>query len=309
MKKILTFLLVAIIVVFGAFLLWVNIFPEQVLKRMANSERDKAGLELFETVVNGMRVKYLAGGKGEILLLIHGFGANKDNWTRVSKFLTPHFKVIALDLIGFGESDRPKDAGYSIMDQMERVRAFADKLNLKKIHLGGSSMGGHISATFAAIHPKYIKSLWLLDPGGVYSSEKSEMYRLIQKGQHPLIVKDAESFNKLMEFVFYKKPYIPSSVVEVLAKEAIRNKPLNEVVFKAIMDKPVELDKILVGSDIKTLVVWGKNDRVIHYSGANILKNIMKNTKVTIFENTGHLPMIEKPEETAKDFLKFHKIN
>ena len=307
MKKLIVMVCVTILIIAGIFLAWLNFFPDQVLITMTNGERDKAGFELLEAKVNGMKVKYLAGGRGETLLLIHGFAANKDNWTRVSKYLTPHFKVIALDLIGFGESDKPESVGYSIMEQMERVREFADSLNLKSFHLGGSSMGGNISAAFAATYPKYVKSLWLVAPGGVYSSEKSEMERLIKKGKFPLIAKDIDSFNSVMEFVFYKKPYIPSSIVKALAFEAVKNRKLNEIVFNAIHNNPVASDEILKGCEIPTLVLWGKNDRVLHYSGAKILKDIMKNSKITILDKTGHLPMIERPEESAKDLLKFHK--
>ncbi len=305
MKKNVFIIFVSILLVMAGFSAWIYIFPGKVLKTITNVERGNAGLELFEINVNGMNIKYLSGGEGETLILIHGFGANKDNWTRISKYLTPHFKVVAPDLIGFGESARPEGAGYSIIEQMERVRAFADELNLKSFHLGGSSMGGNISAAFAATHPEYLKSLWLIAPGGVFSSEKSELAYLLRKGENPLIATDRESYNKVIDFVFYKKPFIPPPVVDAFAAEAIKNKPINEIVFKAIHEQPVAIDEVLKGSVVPTLVIWGKNDRVLHWSGAKILERIMKKTTVKIFDNTGHLPMIEKPAETAQEFLKF----
>lgn len=308
MKKNIIIVALITLLVMGGLSVWLYLFPEKALKSIATIERGKAGLELSEVDVNGMRMKYLSGGKGETLILIHGFGANKDNWTRVSKYLTPHFKVVAPDLIGFGESARPDGAGYSIMEQMERVRAFADELNLKSFHLGGSSMGGNISAAFAATHPEYLKSLWLIAPGGVYSAEKSELADLLKKGENPLIATDRESYNKVIDFVFYKKPFIPPPVVDAFAAEAVKNKPINDIVFKAIHEKPVATDEVLKGCSIPALIVWGKNDRVLHWSGANILKKNMKRAEVKVFDETGHLPMIEKPEATANEFLKFNKI-
>ncbi len=303
-KKVFFVFLITLLVVIG-FSAWLFICPDKVLKTITNIERGNAGLELFAIDVNGMDMKYLAGGKGEALILIHGFGANKDNWTRVSRYLTPHFKVFAPDLIGFGESARPEGVGYSIIEQMERVRAFADELNLKSFHLGGSSMGGNISAAFAAIYPEYLKSLWLIAPGGVYSSEKSELAYLLEKGENPLIATDRESYNKVIDFVFYKKPFIPPPVVDAFAAEAIKNKPINEIVFNAIHERPVAIDEVLKGCAIPTLVIWGKNDRALHWSGAKILENILKKATVKVFDETGHLPMIEKPAETAQEFLKF----
>lgn len=308
MKKTAVIFVVIVLIFTIGFSVWVYIFPENALKTIANAERGKAGLELFEVDVNGMNMKYLAGGKGETLILIHGFGANKDNWTRVSKYLTPYFTVVAPDLVGFGESARPDNTGYSIMEQMERVRAFADTLKLKRFHLGGSSMGGNISAAFAATHPEYLKSLWLIAPGGVYSADKSELTERLNKGENPLIATDRESYNRVIDFVFYKKPFIPPPVVDAFAAEAVRNKPINDIVFKAIHENPVETDKVLKGCLVPTLVIWGKNDRVLHWSGAKIIENNMKTASVVIFDKTGHLPMIEKPEESAREFLRFNNI-
>ena len=307
MKKAVLSLIVIVLVFISGIACWLYLFPDHALKTISNAERGKAGLEVMTTDVNGMSMKYLAGGKGETLLLIHGFGANKDNWTRVSKYLTPHFSVIAPDLVGFGESARPEGAGYTIMEQMERVKAFADKLKLKSFHLGGSSMGGNISAAFAATYPDYIKSLWLLAPAGVYSSEPSEMSGLLKKGENPLIAKDRDGYNGVLDFVFYEKPFIPGPVADAFAAEAIRNKPINDIVFKAIHGKPLATDEVLKGCTIPTLVVWGKNDRVLHSSGANILGRTMKNAEVILMDETGHLPMIEKAFEAGQDFLRFHK--
>ena len=307
MKKIIFIILLIIFLVVTVFTAWLYLFPEKALKSISDSERGKAGLGLFEVDVNGLSMKYLSGGQGEPLLLIHGFGANKDNWTRISRYLTPHFKIIAPDLIGFGESARPKDVDYSILSQMERVRAFADKLDLKRFHLGGSSMGGNISAAFASEHPEYIKSLLLLAPGGVYSADDSELKGLLKQGKNPLIATDRESYNEVIDFVFYKKPFIPSPIIDAFAAEAIRNKPINDIVFKAIHERPLATDEVLQNCSIPTLVIWGKNDRVLHWSGAKILGDIMKNATITVFEETGHLPMIEKPKESAEEFLKFTK--
>ncbi len=306
MKKGLISLFAVVLVFISVLAIWLYMFPDHVLKTISNVERGTAGLALSSVEVNGLDIKYLTGGEGETLILIHGFGANKDNWTRVSKYLTPHFRVVAPDLVGFGESARPEGAGYTITEQMERVKAFADKLNLKSFHLGGSSMGGNISAAFAATYPDYIKSLWLIAPGGVYSAEPSEMYGLLKKGENPLIAKDRAGYNGVLDFVFYKKPYIPGPVVDAFAAEAVRNKPINDIVFSAIHDKPLATDVVLTGCRIPALVVWGKNDRVLHFSGAEILGRNMKNAEVILMDETGHLPMIEKASLAAKDFLKFH---
>ena len=90
----------------------------------------------------GLRYVYLEGGQGEPLLLLHGFGADKDNFVRAARFLTPHFHVIVPDQIGFGESAHPLQADYAPIAQSKRLHALMQALGIKNIHLGGSSMGG-----------------------------------------------------------------------------------------------------------------------------------------------------------------------
>ncbi len=96
-------------------------------------ERKAGGLEQKSVEVNGMNIQYLEGGSGEPLVLIHGFGANKDNWTRIGKFLTPHFHVIAPDLPGFGESSKEPDGRYTIKDQAVFLKKFIEKISVVRL--------------------------------------------------------------------------------------------------------------------------------------------------------------------------------
>jgi pimeloyl-ACP methyl ester carboxylesterase len=96
------------------------------------------------TLADGTHIAYLEGGSGEPLVLVHGFGADKDNFTRVARWLTPHYRVIAHDVVGFGESTHLPDADYRYAVQAERVRAFVQALGLARVQLGGNSMGGGI---------------------------------------------------------------------------------------------------------------------------------------------------------------------
>jgi pimeloyl-ACP methyl ester carboxylesterase len=92
-----------------------------------------------------------------------------------------------------------------------------------------------------------------------------------------------------------------------LAKEAIRNSPLNQNIFKQIHEASniTGLESALNGSLVTTLILWGANDRVLHVSGAKILESVMPKAQVAIMEGVGHLPMIEKPKETAEIYMSF----
>ena len=94
---------------------------------------------------------------------------------------------------------------------------------------------------------------------------------------------------------------------KALIQEAIEHQPLNRKIFKQLrssVDVP-PLEVLLKGLSVTTLIVWGDQDRVLHVSGAKILETVMSKAKVEIMDAVGHLPMIEKPEETAVLYLSF----
>jgi pimeloyl-ACP methyl ester carboxylesterase len=299
--------LVLILGIIGTYYL----LPEVTFKLLKKIERNIAGFDQHSIEVEGLHIEYLEGGVGDVLILLHGFGANKDNWTRIGRYLTPHFRVIAPDLPGFGESTREPEADYSIVAQSERLHTFTRALKIKSFHLAGNSMGGAISGIYAARYPKDVKSLWLIAPGGVASAAPSEISRVLDEGKnHPLIVHNVEEYEQLLDFVFAKRPFIPSPIKRYLAQEAIDHYPLNQKIFKQIhnaVDTP-PMEVTLSGLPVPTLILWGTNDRVLHVSGGRILKSVMPEAKLVIMEGVGHLPMFETPKESAEFYLNFHGI-
>ena len=305
MKKILILTpLIILLCLVGVYFL----FPGVMFDLLKKSERSAAGLEQHSINVNGLRIEYLEGGKGDTLVLIHGFGANKDNWTRFAKHLTSHFRVIAPDLPGFGESSLAPDGVYTIRVQAERLKAFVQTLGIKSLHLGGNSMGGNIAGAYASLYPEDLKSLLLIAPGGIVSSEPSEMFRRLKDGKpNPLVAESIEDYERLLDFVFVKRPFIPRAIKKYLIQEAIEHQSLNRKIFKQLrssVDDP-PLETMLKNLPVPTLIVWGEQDRVLHVSGAKILEAVMPNAKTEIMDAVGHLPMIEKPEETAGLYLGF----
>ena len=283
------------------------LFPGVMFDLLKKSERNAAGLKQKSVQVNGLRIEYLEGGKGDPLVLLHGFGANKDNWTRFAKHLTSGFRVIAPDLPGFGESSPAPDGVYTIRAQAERLKAFLQALGIKSLHLGGKSMGGKIAGAYASLYPEDLRSLLLIAPGGIISSEPSEMFLLLKDGKpNPLVAENVEDYERLLDFVFVKKPFIPRAIKKHLIQEAIEHQSINRKIFKQLRsssDPPLE--DMLKGVPVPTLIVWGGQDRVLHVSGAKILKAIMSNAKTEVMNDVGHLPMIEKPEETAALYSGF----
>ncbi|MBU0996372.1 MAG: alpha/beta hydrolase [Proteobacteria bacterium] len=302
--KIIIFIIIALFVSRAVIL---YIVPDQVVEILLNLERKRCGLIKKEiTLPDGIRYVYLEGGEGEPLMLLHGFGANKDNFTRIAKYLTPHYRVIAVDHAGFGESSHPEGADYSPPAQVDRLRRLAKALGIKKLHLGGSSMGGHIAMTWAAFYQDEISSLWLLAPGGVWSAPKTELNTIIQNtGRNPLMAENEDEFRQLFDHVMTDPPYVPQLFINVFAKERIKNFKLEGIIFRQLITDSVE--KRVKGLETPTLIVWGEKDRVLHMGAADILDQLMPNAKVIVMKDTGHLPMLEAVRQTADDYLSFRE--
>jgi len=301
--------LISLVVVLGAAIItavgFLYLWPEHTATVLIKLERDRSGLERKEiSLSDGSQYVYLEGGKGEPLMLLHGFGADKDNFVRVARYLTRHYWVIAPDHIGSGESTHPIDADYSPRAQAERLRTLAHALGITNLHLGGSSMGGHIAMTYAALYPGEVKSLWLIDTGGVWSAPKSELQRIIKSSdENPLTPRNDDEFARMLPFVMSRPPFIPRPILNVMAKQRIANYALEQRVLKQIASDSVE--QRVSGLKTPALIVWGKEDRVLNVETAEILHKLLPASRVIIMAGIGHLPMIEDPKRSAEDYLAF----
>lgn len=283
-------------------------FAPYTAARMGVSlEQGRSGLHEARASIPGFELPYLEGGQGEPLLLIHGFGADKNNFTRIARFLTPHYRVIAPDLPGFGAASKPDSVTYTIAEQVERLRAFAQGLGLKKLHLGGSSMGGAIATTWAARYPDEVASLWLLAPAGTAAAFDSELRRHYQEtGEILLVAKTPEDHLRIMGFVMSHPPLLPYSVKRVLGERAAADYPLHSKIFAALNQEP-PIESWATRIETPTLIVWGTEDRALNPKGAEALKAIMPHASAILMPGIGHLPMIEAVGQSAGDYLAFRK--
>ncbi len=297
-----------ILLVIALALVGIHQFRWPLFNAAIRAQRAKAALTEKTTRVDGHEVVYLEGGSGEPLILLHGFGANKDNWTQIAPLLAPHFHLIIPDLPGFGDSTRDRTARYDADTQVERLKSFIDELDLGPVHLGGNSMGGYLAALYAARYPVGVKSQWLLAPAGVAGAEPSEYFRYLERGENPLLVDDVTDFKRLMDMCFSKRPYVPKAFLRCLCERNMRERAFNEKIFDEIFAEPRALETELAGSDTKTQILWGDDDRILHSSGASVLAGAISGAQSSIMQQMGHCPMLERPRETADLYLKFQGV-
>lgn len=306
-------ILIGLIVLITPLIIIYNFFPGVVLNVAISLERGSSNLEAKNIQVEDHNIVYLEGGTAtakQTVLMLHGFGADKDNWTRFAKGLAENYRLFAPDLPGFGESTRVQGARYDMRPQAERLKKFVEKIGLKNFHIIGNSMGGHLAATFALLYPTYVKSIGLVCSAGVVSPEPSEHRKSIAKGVNKLLVTDRKDYDRLMDFIFVEKPAVPGVVLDFLAERAVKNRPFNDYIYKQFAQYPWIVQSSLPQIKQPTLVLWGEKDNVIDVSSTKVFKAGMPHAKVVIMPNVGHAPMIEKPAESAKiygDFL--HSLN
>ncbi|MCD6251477.1 MAG: alpha/beta hydrolase [Psychrobacter sp.] len=287
-----------------------NTVTVNTAQKLVQYERNKADLEkkVF-TLASGDTMTYLEGGNlnGEPLLLIHGFGANKDNFTRIAKELGDYHLIIP-DLLGFGESSKPQQADYRTDAQAQRMHELMQAKGLAGgVHVGGNSMGGGISVAYAAMYPDSVKSLWLLDSGGFWSAGFPEdRFGDGSLEDSPLLVKNADDYFALYDLVMYDPPYIPKTVQAVFAQSNIANRELHANILKQITEDNVETRaKVIAEYNIPTLVVWGAEDKIIKPETAVVMKQLMPQAKVITMPKVGHIPMVEAVDQTAEDYKRF----
>lgn len=300
----------AALVVLGGLL--EHLLPEQMARGQVALQHRLSGLHLAQVQIPGFDIPYLEGGppEGEPLVLVHGFGADKDNFDRVAMYLTGTFHVISLDLPGYGEASKPADADYGIPRQVERLGQFLGALHLQRVHLGGNSMGGWIVATYAAAHPERVASLWLLDPAGVSGAKPSEVVRAYtERGEFLLLAKTQDDFERILNTVMVHPPFLPWSVKHVLAARAIANYGLHARIFRDLSQSwsTAALEPRVTGLATPTLIVWGERDRATDVSGAEILHQLMPRSQVVIMPDVGHLPHLEAAKPTAAAYLAFRR--
>ena len=291
-----------------------NTLAVNTTQKIIQYERNKSDLEIKSlTLASGDKMVYAENGNvtGEPLLLIHGFGGNKDNFTRIARQLEGYHLIIP-DLLGFGASSKPMSADYRSEAQAMRLHELLQAKGLAaNIHVGGNSMGGAISVAYAALYPKEVKSLWLVDSAGFWSAGIHEALAGATLENNPLLINSNEDFYKMYDFVMYKPPYLPKSVKAVFAQERIANKELHAKILEQIVtDNVEERAKVIAQYKIPTLVVWGEKDQIIKPETVKLIKEIIPQSEVIMMPEVGHVPMVEALEKTADDYKAFReKLN
>jgi|TARA_R110002049_G_scaffold89353_4_gene224911 abhydrolase domain-containing protein 6 len=284
-------------------------FPRSLYGFLRNALRRKGKLKEKSVKVGDLAWPYLEGGPadGEPLVLLHGFGGDKDNWAMYAPEMVGKYRLIAPDLPGFGDNIREAGRDYDMATQASRVRDFLDAMGIEKCHIGGNSMGGFVALRFALDYPERLLSMTLFNNAGVVGTKESELQKEALAGKNPLEIHSADDVKRMMAFVAHKPMKVPGQFRKIFYEDfAAHRELLDKIFWNLVEDGTVRaLNDRLGEVKAPTLIIWGRHDQLIDVSCVKVLEDGIPNAESVIFEDAGHVPMIEKPKETAARHLEF----
>lgn len=302
MKK----LFLAVVVIFAVTAVYLINNPARLLTALNMLASINQGITRTKVTVGDEKWIYNISGKGETLILLHGFGGSKEVWNPIMPYLAEHFTVIAVDIPGFGDSVKDPNKSYTVANQTARLRQFVKHLGLTNIHLAGNSMGGAIAGDYAAKYPRSVKNLWLIAPSGVDAAEPSDYEQnLDETGDDIMIPRTQADFENMMTWLYHTPPPLPMLLKRGLIAAANDSADFFENVHEDLMFDWIPLEDVIEGLEVPVLITWGRNDRLVHVSGAQVLADILPEVEINLLPNCGHIPMLEYPQQTAQAFIAF----
>lgn len=256
--------------------------------------------------INGWRTRYAsAGDHGPAIILLHGLGASYESWYFNIDSLGEHARVYAPDIVYFGKSAKPeREPQHS--DFVDFTFHFMDKFGLDRAVLVGNSMGGAIATKAALVHPERVAGLVLVNSAG-FGRELAWWLRLrTLVNIRPMGIPPPWLTQLGLRAIFEVPSRISDDVLELLMsveqdKESIRTarRVLNiGVDWRGL--KPVLLEQIRDSAHqitAPTLIVWGKQDRVVPLRHAFTARKRIPNARIHLFEKCGHTPQLEYPAQ------------
>ncbi len=260
----------------------------------------------------GVNLHYVQAGEGPVVLLVHGLGTSSVTWGHnIEPLAAAGYTVLALDLPGHGDSDKPRSLTYGPEAGARLIHDFLNALSVDRVSLVGSSAGGLIASLFALDHPLRVDRLMLVASGGL-GRDVSWALRIVSVpllGEliyQPRLMRLLGVGNRL----FYRPPTLPDG----FRPESSRSDPESRrVTIQAIRScitlfgqkKRCQILDRLEGLAAPIMTVWGTEDRYIPVSHAHLIGRALPRAEVRTIPECGHWPHMEKPAEFNALLIQF----
>ncbi len=257
--------------------------------------------------VHGLSVHYRDEGSGPPLVLLHGTGSSLHTWDGFAAALAPHFRVVRMDLPGFGLTGPIEGDDYRIDRYVEFVEEFRKALGMESFALAGNSLGGLIGWRYAAAHPAQVSALVLLDSAGFHIDKPALVFKLARvPGLNWLLTKlDPRALvEKTIHDCYGDQRKVTPELVERYQQLSLRAGNRRAFVARAALPQE-DRTSDLAGLRVRTLVLWGREDRIIPVEHAQRFASAIPGARLIVYDGVGHVPMEEIPERSAADAEAF----
>jgi 2-hydroxy-6-oxonona-2,4-dienedioate hydrolase len=260
----------------------------------------------------GVRTRVLEAGDPDrpALFFLHGVNGHAEAYVRNIGAHASEFRVLSVDMVGHGFTDKPMDRDYEIHTYVDHLIALMDTLGLEKVHLSGESLGGWAGIKLAATHPDRLHSLVLNTPGGL-TADPAVMERLKTLTLDAVTAPAKEKVQKRLEFLFKDRAMVPPDLVETRFR--IYSQPgYREVTEKVLCLQEMEIRRRnmvtaeeLQSISVPTLLVWTADDPMAGMDVGEWARDNIPECRWVLLEESGHWPQFEEPERFNRVHLEF----
>ena len=286
-RRILRWLLFVVLPLVAAIVIVAIVWPLNLLVWGTQARLLLSGIYARNTRISyaglqNIRVHYYVGGSGSPVVLIHGLGGRAEDWAALMPRLVRNHRVYVPDLPGYGRSDWPRNATYSISEEAASVEAFMDKMHLQRVDLGGWSMGGWIVMKVALDQPQRIRRLMIFDSAGIRFNLNWNTALF-----EPNTPQKLQALDDLL--MPTPPPRVPGFVAHSIFRYVDRHGWVVRRNMESMLTGADLLDGKLGALKMPVLIVWGKQDHLIPWTvGEQIHKDIPQ-SELEVFDGCGHL--------------------
>lgn len=280
-------------------------------------DRHNAVPQTEHRVIHGYRRAFRRCGDGPVLLLLHGIGDSSVAWAPLMPALGEHFTVIAPDLLGHGDSDKPR-ADYSVAAYANGVRDLLDVLGVDRATVVGHSLGGGVAAQAAYQYPDRVERLVLVSSGGV-AREVTPFLRLLSAPYAELALPvsalpGAQVVARALAGVAKRTPLAIGRDADDLVRvfEGLPSGPARKSftrTLRSVVDWRGQLvtmlDRCYLAAEMPSMLVWGDRDSVIPVEHGRLANEAMPGSRLEVFEGAGHFPHHAEPERFVDLLVDF----
>lgn len=258
-------------------------------------------VEQGEVLAGTIRTAYLAAGEGAPLVFLHGAGAGAVTWYPSISTAAEHFHVIAPDVVGYGESDKP-DAAYDRPFFAAWLKQFFLALGIRKAHIVGLSQGGAIALQFALENPDMVEKLVLVNSGALGAKPAFKpLMAMFWMNIFPSPAASRCVSRYLVSAPENADPDVTRYSIEVAQRPGGKNAfrqgrgaavaPMSEETLGQVQNQ--------------TLIIWGEEDRLFSVDCAEVAAGVMPNAQLHRIRNAGHIPSVDQPREFNRVLMEF----